>query len=417
MKKIEKLLFNFVKNDGLTFILSFIVFIILLMCFEDTETIIDYPVFSSVMITLLFQKIIDLLKKTILKKMEDKIKLTEDYESLNKQYSKTDNLITYDNIGTKYEKWCFKHYKKVKFTFPVCCDYILEDLSVKIKDSKDKYYKAPDYILYNFDKFISAHRMSTIYNNLNIRVDNWYVKNYEFVMETSRTTYFDSMSTNRVMDYLLDNDISVRKMYEYGSAITPLNCSQLSNHLGFNAFVESSDGKILFIKRSDKVSTGKYTYGSSIGASLKTKYVLNANGEFKIESFGKGIVAEIEDELSISADKIEKIENKDFCVLAAYRDLVEGGKPQLLVYAKSALDSYQISDQFNKTKKEKSKTMKSDGKKIVWIPKEELMKITVMPNGIMYNGKFMRMVASTSASLTIFINYLKKEAKKQGGVI
>lgn len=43
------------------------------------------------------------------------------------------------------------------------------------------------------------------------------------------------------MDYVLSNGASVRKMLEGGPVIHSLKGSSLSNHLGFNGFIETSD--------------------------------------------------------------------------------------------------------------------------------------------------------------------------------
>ena len=71
--------------------------------------------------------------------------------------------------------------------------------------------------------------------------------------------------------------VFTRDVYEYGPFLPKLRDEVLSNHLGFNGFVESKDGYIPFIKRNRAVSIGKSTYGNSIGASLKTKYALDEN--------------------------------------------------------------------------------------------------------------------------------------------
>lgn len=74
------------------------------------------------------------------------------------------------------------------------------------------------------------------------------------------------------MDYELEKGISIRELLECGPIVHPLKYSLLSNHLGVNGFVESSDGKIMFVYRKNNVSIGKRTYSNSIGASIKTKY-------------------------------------------------------------------------------------------------------------------------------------------------
>ena len=75
--------------------------------------------------------------------------------------------------------------------------------------------------------------------------------------------------------------------------------SVLSNHIGFNGFIESSDCYIGFIYRGKDVSIGKATWATSIGASLKAKYALDQHFTFSVERLYKGILSEIEDELKI----------------------------------------------------------------------------------------------------------------------
>lgn len=156
----------------------------------------------------------------------------------------------------------------------------------------------PESVKENFDEIIAAHDTSSTYNRFMIRVDDWKVLPGVFSLKTSRTSYYNSLATNRAIDYKWKNGMSVRNLFEYGPFINSLSDSQLSNHLGYNGFVESSDGYIVFIKRSKAVSIGKGTYGDSVGASLKTEYALNDNKVFCKEGLRKAIIAEIEKEAS-----------------------------------------------------------------------------------------------------------------------
>ena len=70
-----------------------------------------------------------------------------------------------------------------------------------------------------------------------------------FKFVTGRTTYYNSLVTNRAMDYSLTDGISVRELLECGPMVHSLKNSSLSNHLGFNGFVESSDGSIMLVYR------------------------------------------------------------------------------------------------------------------------------------------------------------------------
>lgn len=66
------------------------------------------------------------------------------------------------------------------------------------------------------------------------------------------------------MDYELESGISVRELLECGPMVHPLKYSSLSNHLGFNGFVESADGLIMLVYRKKNVSIGKRTFADSI---------------------------------------------------------------------------------------------------------------------------------------------------------
>ncbi len=98
----------------------------------------------------------------------------------------------------------------------------------------------------------------------------------------------------------------------------------MSNHLGCNGIIVTSDKRTILIKRSKSVSIGKSTYATSVGASIKAKYALDGHQTFSLPGLKHAILREIEDELKIPAEHIT-----DLLFLAAYRDLVEGGKPQL----------------------------------------------------------------------------------------
>lgn len=257
------------------------------------------------------------------------------------------------------------------------------------------------------------HIPHLIYNQLNIRMDKWEEKDSKVIWYTSRTTYFDSLVTNRAIDFLCNTGVSVRDRFAYGPFIMKLEDSKLSNHLGFNGFVESSDGYIPIIKRSKSVSIGKDTYGNSIGASLKTKYALT-NETFCLKGLENGIINEIYDELKIPSNQLEEFSlNKN--LISAYRDMVEGGKPQLLFYAKSKMSKGDIEANFKEiisTKKcegwDKQEIELEDGTKILWIPIKDWKEIYLAPDYFGYAGKAYKIMPSASASMLMFMHYLEK---------
>lgn len=80
-----------------------------------------------------------------------------------------------------------------------------------------------------------------------------------------------------------------------------------------------------------------------------------------------------------------------------------------MVYVKSKLDKAAIMQEFNRDKRRKSKKMKSDGEKILWIKKNHLINMSVVPGGMVYLGKILPMLPSASASVVMLKKYLEGE--------
>lgn len=377
---------------------------------EKKDELIDVGVFSAIIGVFVLNFISFLLYNCILNKIEDFQKLTTDYDELTKMYCKSD-LLTYSNKKMYEGKNPDVIESEALYKFPVYVYGYLEGKKIEIKDSQNMYH-LPSMLDENFDYLLSAHDTSTIYNQLNVRVDDWFMQEKKFVINTSRTTYFNSLVTNRALDYKMRNGSSVRDFYCYGPFSPELKKSKLSNHLGFNGFIESEDGYIPFVQRGKHVSIGKNTLGTSVSASLKTKYALDEEKTFSLEGLKESIKNEIEDELKIKPIELEKIELSN-CIISAYQDLVEGGKPQLLLYVKSTLKKSEISARFkNETKRYKKEnshiTYKEsrsleDGSGLVWIKKSDLKELFIAPGYIVCFGKKYKMLPSTSASIVMLL--------------
>lgn len=414
MNKLKKKFYNFVKYEGMTAAIAAMVIVGVFVCQnavgEQDITVIDWTMFTSIVIALLLNSFSKICQAVLLNRLEDSAKLTSDYKKLVSKYS--DDVIVYDNCSASQEnlqKLRKKH--DLKIQIPVICEYKLENCMIEIQDSTVR-YQLPDTIGSHFDELFAAHSTSQVYNQLNIRVDDWNCKNGKFMIKSSRTTYFDSLVTNRAMDFQCGNGLTVRELFEFGPYLHPLKESCLSNHIGFNGFIESSDGYIVFVKRGGKLSIGKRTYGNSIGASLKAKYALNSAGEFTEAGLINGILHEIKDELKIPKEALETFSFTEH-LIAAYRDLVEGGKPQLLFFIRSCWTKNRITHNFISVKRNLDKSKKNrlleDGKKLLWIPTKELVQIGILPDMIIYHGKSYRMMPSASASVVMLLEYLKKE--------
>lgn len=385
----------------------------------------DPTTFSSVLLESGLLILVDQMRKLARNRVEDPNKLTTNYGSLLNRYKKEKyRMVSSINSG------------KYALIPVVLCSWLFDKKIEITEDGND--YIVPDVISAHYEELFQAHDTSEIYNNINIRIDSWDEINKHgdvFHMTTGRTSYYASMVTNRDMDYKISNGITVREILECGPFLHSLDKSRLSNHLGFNGFVESSDGQVMFVHRKKNVSIAKNTYADSIGASLKSKYALDNEGVFTSKGLYKGIIKEIEDELGIEADNL--VENPysgvsygdddRICLVAAYRDLLEGGKPQLLFCAKSRYSKDEINDIFKEknlhlkkqVKKENDKTsasvekMRTDGNSLEWIPVSDLYTCEVCPDKVIYNDKCLKMVPSASASLAMYIRFLQMVNKEE----
>lgn len=412
-EKIRKIVYKFIKYEGITATIAAIVLSAVLikknLMDKQQITIIDWTMFTSIVVALLLNSISKLFQKLFMNKLEDSAKLTCDYDKLVSKYA--DDMLVYDNRSAAQENLRkLRKNQKLQIRIPVICAYKLDHCTLELQDSASR-YTLPEIIQEHFDELFAAHSTSKVYNQLSIRVDDWKCENKKFIMKTSRTTYFDSLVTNRAMDFRWVNGLTVREQFEFGPHIHTLSESCLSNHIGFNGFVISSDGYIIFVKRGNKLSVGKGTYGSSVSASLKAKYVLDCSGAFTESGFVNGILQEIKDELKIPQTALEEFSAEKH-LIAAYRDIVEGGKPQFLFFIQSYWTKDRIKQHFADEMKTESKHKKAevseDGKKFLCISTHEIHQICILPDRIIHKGKTYRMMPSVTASTVMLIDYLKE---------
>lgn len=388
----------------------------------DFSNFLDTDILVTFIIVALCDVIARIILKFIQKKCEDSAKLTQDYPKLVKKYT-VEPLIKYQ------EK-----------RFPVICLYQRykgEPINIEIDDNPQQYYQLPSQVADLSQELMSAHKESDIYNQLNIRLQDIDVDetNNKLVLHTARTFYYDSLVTNRACDYELSNKKTVRDIYEPGPYLLPLNRSRMSNHLGFNGFIMTSDDKIPFIWRGNNVSIGKNTLGNSIGASLKAEYAIDSSRDYTMTEtlFGKAIIYEIINELALRNDENESHEdcmkrmgmNPEDAVdsiFAVYRDLVECGKPQFLFYMKlNSIDSVEMEKRFVKKNSKKGSDTKEktekDGKKIYFFTLEQLKSATIDAGEIIIkdNGEESKyaMMPSASAAIVMLLEYLKSEEEQE----
>ena len=421
MDKIEPKVISFLiyitREDVLHIALAIIILIPLMVYalnkHGNVDKLFDLTLFSTILIEAMIVGIVSMLHTKLLNHTEDPQKLTNDYSKLVKRYASEDRFV-------------WKRNQDGVAIIPVILEQWIFDKKLAIDDHPNSRYTLPSEIIVYYHDLFSAHLTSKIYNNTNIRVDNWYFNSKEnrFTIESGRTTYYSSLVTNRAIDFPIRQGISVRELLECGPFVHPLQFSTLSNHLGFNGFVVSKD-EVMFVFRKKNVSIGKRTWGDSIGASLKTKYALDRDYNFTLDGLQKGIELEIVDELGISFESLTLPDPKyhegalgPIRLLAAYRDMLEGGKPQLLFYTRTKMTKDQINTIFKglainhqTTHKkydrvENETEMETDGDILYWINLDDLKRATVKSDRIVCDGITLAMVPSASACVAMFIMYL-----------
>lgn len=414
LKTLSKFLTEFVIEALLILIIFSSVLWLLKQNGKTLTESIDVSVFFAVVLAFLLTMGKSSVSKWIRKRIEDGKKLSDDYNALVKQYP-GQKMIEYDNekaIPSYIHIGITHRIKKKNLAFPVVLEKKLFNAKLTVTDNWNKQYELPEFIKQHYETIMKAHEFSDVYNQLNIRLDDYTYEQETNTLQliTSRTTYYDSLVTNRAMDFKWGLKSTNREIFEYGPFVSKLNESSLSNHLGFNGFVETSDGKIIFVIRSKNVSIGKGTLGNSVAASLKTMYALNKDErKFTERGLIQSIIKEIQAELKIDPSYFSFSERN---IIAIYRDLVEGGKPQLLFYVKVNQTSTEI---YNKFKKANRKTNRkvlqskllSDGNKLIFVEKDKLEKLFITPGMVLHEKKAYATMPSASACIVLLIEYLK----------
>lgn len=244
----------------------------------------------------------------------------------------------------------------------------------------------PSFVIGNGTEFLKAHRYSQTSNNLTVRLDDFTIdetKN-EVTLHTSRTYYYHMLLTNRCMDYKLDCDMSVREIYEFNKTISPLSESKLSNQIGINGLVITTDGYLLLEKRDRKKTTWKNKFAQPISLALKASDLglldIDDPGNRKITSNEEGnkkligvIKKTLCENFGLTEDDYKEITlDKNFLGLA--RDLLEGGKPNLYFYVVVDCNSNLLLEKLNNHSK--IVAQKPRKKKKVFGAKEEVKKET-----------------------------------------
>lgn len=235
---------------------------------------------------------------------------------------------------------------------------------LRFEDS-NRMHALPEFIVENAMRLLQAHKNSTKNNNDTVRLNDFSydAENSELTFYTQRSRYFHMLMTNRCMDYHFYDDMTLRKIYEYGKQISPLNESVFGNQIGINGLVISRDGYVLVEKRDHHKTTWKNKFAQSISLALKESDLkLKDNGvienttQVAEEKFRGIIYKTLKDNFGLLAEDLEEFSMGDnFLGLA--RDILEGGKPNVYFYVVTKAGARELSELLknNAAKDHKSK--------------------------------------------------------------
>lgn len=416
IKSMKRNFTNIISKDiFLRLFFNFIVLVVTIWIYKrfNLEDYLDITVFTAAIFILLIDFFIVSTINFLSTKMEDSRKTTDDYNKLISKYPLDEKYgYLYEFNNTKLNK--IPHYIRRKFykddgnfnfydkeVFPIrkLCSCKGKDI---VLEDRNEIYRMDDDLLENLNIIKDVHKNSNIYNNKSIRLDGVTEQNGKITLKTSRTTYFDFCASNRMIDYVKKNKRTIRDDHLFGPLFPTLEESGLSNLLGFNCMVVSSDGYLVFIKRGRNVSIEKGKLGVGIQASIKYMYThIDENKKIiDINDIYRSIYLELQDEIGVTLNNPESIGN---CFLDVYYDYVEA-KPQLYFefYLNSDDKGSRLKD-IEAYVSKKDKSMLKDGNSVVSIPLNKCEDIYISNFALAYKGDYYSMVPSASYCVARFL--------------
>ena len=388
-RKIYQFIDEWVTGENISAILLFIILVICVSLKRNIDKlkptdIVDFSLIISFIILFLSKLVSNALLKPIRRVCEDAAKLSINYEELAKKY-KLSNLIIIRNDFDKKEN-NNNDTRNCLLVELICARKKSEEAyDIKFTDSLI-HYELPNQIANISAHLFKVHRESDKYNSRCFRLDKITKIGNEINMRISRTSYYDSLLTNRAMDFIWPDGRSNREVYEPGPYISSLEDSKMSNHIGINGIIETKDEKFIFVKQSGKNSIGKNTIGTSIGTMLKEEYVLKKDGSLGDDAVIRAIENIINEKFEIK----DKITNEN--IVAIYRDLVEGGKPQILFY--------------KKLEKEYEFKVEKPDERLIFIKRDTVMESEFKVDKIIMNKRPYSMMPSVVASIVLIKYHL-----------
>ena len=336
MKKFKKKVYAMFKskNAYFFFVILFFILAILISAIRTGGDVnlgefIKFDMVASISVTGIIGLLIAWIVRIIEIKLEDSIKLNDNYDELIKQYTE-ENFIRYKDV-----------------VIPVSMLYKIDESDkIKIIDNNKADYSLPTVCKQNYNLLFSAHKHSKVRNSQLVRLNGYEKSEKGIVLKTGRTDFFKGLVTNRACDFEIENGLTVRKIFEYKKAFSDLEDSQMSNHLGINGFIFTSDGYLIFIKRNNKKSIAKNKLGNSYGFGL----LAPAHGDIDSENSLDYVYGEIDKHVAkvIGTECETKMDN-----VALIRTATECGKPSFVVNVTLSLTRDELVEKMKNTYVEK----------------------------------------------------------------
>lgn len=324
-KKLLKIIRFFQKDS----ILVFLTKLALLLALIGLLMLLAKNVWSEVLMTafgVLLSSVALYILKVILGRFEDMLKINFDTNVLLKTYKKeTDD-------GKNCYKKSITLAKETSQTFAYDDVLIVKDPSIlfKVEDHPTKMFQPDAFITENYDRIFAAHSGSAIANFDTVRMDDFNPETNTFYL--SRSTYFNHLVTNRAVDYELFEGISLRNIYEFGPRLNPLSQTKMSNHVGINALVFLSDGRLLVPQRKadSTISKNKVTSSIAVMLTFPKAYENDPKNAFITAKYllCDNIIKNLSDRAKLLEDDIDESKT-DVRFLGFGRNIYEGGKPQM----------------------------------------------------------------------------------------
>lgn len=279
--------------------------------------------------------VVSFLEKLLNRRIEEKIKLNGNYEENINRYSK-ENIFTVDG----------KKYPIVEICPSIKC------VSAEISDHPT--YELDPITVHYMSELMSAHKTSRFKNKPIYRLDRYEYKNDELRVTLSRSDSYKTLLTNRVMDFEIHDNITVREVFEPGPKLNSIEDSKLCNGFGFNFIPRTSDGYYAMVKHTDKNPTNKFKY-CTCSSQLNTHFNSEDDsylGRIRQLSYNALITNFNYLKDSSNTHIYECVKPEDIEYIGLIRNLIEGGKPELCYVLNLHITSAELVAQFDAAKPE-----------------------------------------------------------------